>query len=122
MVYTSSTLALAALEVLVQVNRVRNAPGSLVVVPAELPDGLAIETVAVSDLPSNWRRSPAPEGLAEIGGAWIRRARAAVLAVPSSVIPQELSYLLHPRHREFGRIRIGEAVAFAFDERIRGRA
>jgi RES domain-containing protein len=116
-VYRSSTLALAALEVLVHVNVV-NAPGDLVAVPAHLPDGLAIATVRPADLPPQWRRYPSPGALADIGGEWIRRARTAVLAVPSAVIPQELNYLLNPRHPEFRRIRVGRPEPFRFDERL----
>ena len=43
---------------------------------------------------------------------------AAVLAVPSAIIPQELSYLLNPRHPHFKHIQIGRPVPFAFDPRL----
>ena len=117
--YTSSTLALAALEVLAQVNRVLNAPSHFVAVPADLPASVAIERVKPSDLPSDWRRHPAPDALADIGEQWIRRARAPVLAVPSALIPQELNYLLNPRHSDFGRIRLGDPSPFEFDQRLK---
>jgi RES domain-containing protein len=42
-----------------------------------------------------------------------------VLAVPSAVIPQEMNYLLNPRHVNFKRIRVRNPEPFRFDPRLR---
>ncbi len=75
--------------------------------------------MAPSELPANWRRYPAPDALADLGTRWAHELRTPVLAVPSAVIPQELNYLLNPRHSDFKRIRVGKPEAFRFDPRLR---
>jgi len=56
--------------------------------------------------------------LADIGSDWIDAGRSAVLAVPSVIVPQELNFLLNPRHPQFKRIRIGRPQSFYFDPRL----
>lgn len=116
-VYTSATLALAALEVFVRVAP-SDAPVDLVAVAADIPDEVAITRLRSTALPPGWRRYPPPEVLAALGTEWVRRGRTAVMAVPSAVIPQELNYLINPRHSDFRRIRIGRPVPFRFDARM----
>ncbi len=59
MVYTSATLSLAALEVLVH-HRVPIPPFEFVALAAEIPPRLKIETFRVQDLPTDWQTDPAP--------------------------------------------------------------
>ncbi len=117
MVYTSDTLSLAALEYFVHVDP-GEAPSDLVAVPADVPDGVSREEIPVEGLPGDWRRYPAPGGLAELGSEWVRSGRTAVLVVPSAVVPRERNYLLSPAHRDFRRIRVGSPEPFSFDPRM----
>ena len=55
-VYTSSSLALAALELLVHLG-VKASPKSYVAIPVDIPEGLLIDRVDKSNLPSNWQDS-----------------------------------------------------------------
>jgi RES domain-containing protein len=119
-VYTSESLALAALELLVHV-ALDTAPADLVSLAAEIPDGIAVERLTIEDLPRNWRSHPAPPGLADLGAQWVERDRTAFMAVPSAVIPGETNYLLNPRHRDFARIRVGRPARFDFDPRLVAR-
>jgi RES domain-containing protein len=116
-VYTSGSLALAALECLVNLE-VDLVPEDLAAIPADIPDGFPIRTVSSRDLPRTWRRYPAPEALQDLGAAWAAAGAAAVLAVPSAIVPQERNYLLNPRHPDFRRIRVGKSETFAFDSRL----
>jgi RES domain-containing protein len=121
MVYTSETLALAALEYLVHVNP-EDLPHDLVATSAVIPDTTRIGRAQVGDLPTNWRAYPAPGELADMGSAWARKGRTAVLAVPSVVVPVEWNYLLSPGHADFSRIRIAPPEPFSFDPRLVTRA
>jgi RES domain-containing protein len=58
------------------------------------------------------------ESLRPFGDDWIRGGRSAVLMVPSTAIRAEWNVLLHPAHREFDRVGLGEPRAFSFDRRI----
>jgi RES domain-containing protein len=116
-VYTSATLALAALEYFVNADPV-NSPADLVARPAQIPDDLLIKTVSISDLPRNWRNFPAPEELRMLGTKWAQSMETVASAVPSAVIPQENNYLLNPLHSDFSKIVVGEPEPFSFDLRM----
>jgi RES domain-containing protein len=77
-----------------------------------------MEHVSESKLPSNWRIYPAMDELKEIGRKWIKNGAAAILAVPSAVIPQELNYLINPDHSDFKKMKISKAIPFNLDERM----
>jgi RES domain-containing protein len=117
-VYTSATLSLATLECFVHVDPT-DAPADLVAIPAEIPDALPRITIRVQDLPPSWRAYPAAEELAELGTAWVRARKTAVLVVPSAIVPQEHNFVLNPAHPDFRRIRPGRPEAFSFDPRMR---
>ena len=119
MVYTSGTVALAALETLVHVDP-DEAPEDLVVISAEIPEELAVHRVTDRDLRKGWRATPAPRALQQIGLDWIRKGRSAVLEVPSAIVPDERNYLLNPAHPDFTRIRRGRPRGFALDPRLYG--
>ena len=115
MVYTSGTQSLAMLEMLVQDDPLR---AHYVVIPASIPDPVAVERIAVEDLPAGWRRLEARTQLQERGSTWALCLSSAVLAVPSAVIPAESNYLLNPLHPDFAQIEIGEPQAFVTDQRF----
>ena len=64
MVYTSGTQSLAMLEMLAQDDPLR---ARYVVIPASIPDRVAVERIAVEDLPAGWRGLAAREQLAGLG-------------------------------------------------------
>ncbi|MBI3030136.1 MAG: RES family NAD+ phosphorylase [Candidatus Rokubacteria bacterium] len=117
LVYTSSTLALAALELFVHLDP-SELPDDFVAIPADIAASLQVSRIRPAQLPTGWRRFPAPQALADIGAQWARERKTAVLAVPSAVIPSELNYLLNPLHPAFKQIRVGEAAPFRFDPRM----
>lgn len=116
-VYASATLSLAALEFFVNLDR-DTEPDQLVAVSADIPDDTRIGYIEVSDLPKNWRSYPVPEELQDLGTAWVTSASAAVLVIPSAVIPEEHNYLLNPAHPDFKRFRLNKPEAFHFDPRM----
>ena len=116
-VYTSATLSLAALELLVHVDR-DLLPSDLVQIEMDLPDDLPLEHVKAGRLPSGWRRYPAPVALQRIGAAFIERGKAAVLRVPSAVIPDEDNFLLTPAHPAITRVKVLSRRTFVLDPRL----
>jgi RES domain-containing protein len=116
--YTASSAALAALEVLVHVEPLQ-APDDLRLLGLKLPDELTIEVLVPALLPEDWRSVPAPESTQSIGNAWLERRSSVALRVPSVVIPIETNVLLNPRHPDMTRVRISSNEAFRFDSRLR---
>jgi RES domain-containing protein len=120
-VYTSSTLSLAAMELLVHLDD-EDLATDYVGITADIPASLDIARLRDADLPRDWRAYPRLPALADLGSRWAAAREAAVLAVPSAVIPQELNYLLNPLHPHFKRIQIGRPQPFSFDPRLRKRS
>lgn len=117
MVYTSTSLALAAVELFVHLDP-RDAPDDLVIVSVLLdPDHVSIEKLATNQLPSDWRAME-HSGLRTIGAEWIRSNRSAALEVPSLAVEGEWNVLLNPAHPDFSKITLLEPKPFHFDERM----
>ena len=115
LVYTAGTQSLAMLEMLVQDEPLR---ARYVMIEARIPKGVAIDRIKIEDLPSDWRDIAAREKLQALGTQWARKRSAAVLAVPSAVIPVETNYLFNPLHPDFRRIKIGKPRKFETDLRL----
>jgi RES domain-containing protein len=116
-VYTSSSLSLATLEVLVHLEDPAVLAGLFSWLPVEIPE-LLVERPEVDLLGPAWLDEGALPRTRAIGDAWLRAQRSAVLAVPSAVTPQESNYLLNPTHPRFPEILIGPACRFQPDRRL----
>jgi RES domain-containing protein len=114
LVYTSTTLSLAALELFVNLDP-EDLPGGFVSIEVRAPQNLSSETIEMASLPHGWRRCPAPAPLQEIGRRWVERGESLLLSVPSVVIPQECNVLINPRHPEFSLLSIEAAKRFSLD-------
>ena len=114
-IYTSSTRSLAALEVLAHNGAI---PADYHVVVVDVPDNVAIESIALEQLPRRWPRDTQAFDTAEHGTQWARSLRTAVLRVPSAVIPSEVNYILNPLHREFAEIRFDAPGDEYIDDRL----
>ncbi len=114
-VYTSGSMALAALESLVHLNP--PVAFNYVAIPIEFGESL-VEIVAAAGLPANWTVEPPPPSTRDIGDLWIKEARSAVLELPSVIIPGESNFLLNPTHPDFKKIAIGKPLPFSFDPRL----
>ena len=116
-VFASATLSLAALERFVHADPDLE-PVNLAALSSEIGAGIAIESVEFDTLPAGWRTYPAPAALATVGERWLRTASAAVLSVPSVVIPHERNYILNPAHADFAALAPRTAEVFSFDSRM----
>ena len=115
LVYMAATQALAMLEMLVPDEPLR---ARYVMIEARIPKGVTIGHIRAEQLPAGWRDINARGTLRAIGSEWAGKQGAAVLAVPSVVIPAELDYLLNPLHPDFRRISVGKPRKFETDLRL----
>ena len=115
LVYTSASQSLAILEMLVQDEPLR---ARYVMINAHIPKAVTIDRIKLEDLPSDWRAGAAREKLKAIGTQWATKRSAAVLAVPSAVVPAENNYLLNPLHPDFRRIKTGRPQKIETDPRL----
>jgi RES domain-containing protein len=116
MVYTASTLSLAALEALVHF-AIDTAPLDYVALTIRVPDD-AVERVAAKTLPADWNAMAAPAACQELGARWAAEGRSLGLSVPSAVVPSENNILLNPLHPDFSKVTLEKQEPFVFDSRL----
>jgi RES domain-containing protein len=116
MIYTSESLSLATLEILVNLD----SPDTLdqyLSIPVEFDEELC-KALEFDALPGNWASDPPPPGTQQIGSNWVAARESAVLVVPSAVVRREHNFLLNPEHPDFSQVRIGNPSEFALDPRL----
>jgi RES domain-containing protein len=121
MVYTSTHLSLASLEVLVHCNK-SSFLDSRLTVRFEIDDNL-LQTLEDKDLPVQWNSIPESITTQRLGDAWVLGKSSVGLIVPSATLPPgtytERNVLLNPNYPDFFRlIRNPVSQDFDFDERI----
>jgi RES domain-containing protein len=114
-VYTSGSRPLAILETLVHLTPPVIFRYSLIRI--EFTDAL-VEQLTKASLPLDWQSEPASLSTRQLGDAWVRSSRSAILAVPSVIIPEETNFLLNPAHADFAKIDIGNPADFVLDPRL----
>ncbi len=114
-VYTSATLSLALVEVLVHL------PSGILpaysAVSIEFEESL-VTSVGPGQLSANWKDHPPPAETKAIGDQWVADAKSALLRVPTVVVPNESNYVLNPSHPDFAQVDIGKPIPFPFDSRL----
>ena len=117
LVYTASSLSLAALEKFIHLGEDGGAI-SFVSYTIEIPDTIASLRLDETEFPRDWREVPAPRSTQKIGDDWFIGMKSAVLIVPSTVTPGEWNLLLNPAHADFRKIKIADGTAYSFDSRM----
>ena len=115
-VYASASLALAAVELFVNLEP-NQRPADLVSVEGHIPERVAIPTLESKTLPSRWYET-IDESLHQFGDKWVRSGRSAALLVPSAAIRGEWNVLLNPAHAECRKITFRPPAPFEFDMRM----
>ena len=116
MVYCSESVALATLEILVNLED-RQLLRAYCVATVEF-DETVLEEIDLGRLPKTWRAAPATSSTRDIGEIWVAEQRSAVLKVPSAVVATEFNYLLNPRHPDFASLNLGRSEAYSSDSRL----
>jgi RES domain-containing protein len=117
-VYTSGSISLCMLEMLVQGNRAdRLSPYICIGLAFDEP---LVEWRPAGLLPPGWDDLPYTRSGQEAGDEWLKSLRTPVLAVPGVVVPQEWNYLLNPLHPDFGRIERSGTAFTPFGRRLAG--
>lgn len=117
-IYTASSRSLACLENVVHRNQI-GLTMAFNVMTIKIPDNINISNIKITDLPPDWRDFNQMPLTQSIGEKWIIEKKSAILAVPSSIIDEEINYLLNPGHDDFKKIKLVTTMPFAFDQRIK---
>jgi RES domain-containing protein len=83
----------------------------------QAPDDLSIEKLEdFAKLPKGW---PKKEGVTRaLGDQWLNRNSAALLEVPSALVPRTSNFLLNPLHPEAAKIQVASVSRQGLDRRL----
>lgn len=119
LVYTSESRALATLEVSVHIDLSEDLPTDRFYVEIEIPDDIEILELTIDQLPQNWDAKPPILETQYIGDDFVSQRNAAVLKVPSSIVPPECNYLINPNHPDSSKIKVISTQKLQFDNRFK---
>ncbi|MEY2761239.1 MAG: hypothetical protein RLZZ96_1139 [Bacteroidota bacterium] len=118
LVYTSASRALATLEVSVHIDLSEDLPTDRFYVEIDIPEDVKIVELNMDDLPPNWDSKPPILETQFIGDDFVALRSAAVLKVPSSIVPPEFNFLINPAHPDSVKIKVISVEALVFDGRM----
>lgn len=119
LVYTSESRALAILEVSVHLDISEDLPTDRYYVEIDIPEDVEILELKFKDLPFDWDAKPPSFVTQYIGDDFVHSKDAAVLKVPSSIVPPEYNYLINPNHPDSKKIKVISKEPLRFDKRFR---
>lgn len=119
LVYTAESRALATLEVSVHLDFLEDLPTDRFYVEIEIPDNIEILELSIDELPENWNSKPPILETQFIGDDFVSQKNAAVLKVPSAIVPPESNYLINPNHPDSAKIKVISTQRAEFDKRFK---
>lgn len=116
--YLSSTPASALLEILVHLEiEEGHLPRFYKLLEIQVPDDVSIEKLEDwAKLPKGWPKKQAVTRT--LGDQWLERNSAALLEIPSSLVPKTSNFLLNPLHPDAAKIQIVSVSKQALDSRL----
>jgi len=115
MLYTSQSVSLALLEMLVH-SQFTDYSNALDLIYINLASDTNTKEIKLSNLKSNWIED---DGYTKfIGDEFIKSAQHLILKTPSAVVNEEYNYLINPLHPEFKKIKIQKTTSFHPDKRF----
>jgi RES domain-containing protein len=113
--YTSEHASLAALEIIVHVNKPEKFK-NLFLMALELPESAETAVIDEQKLKKNWRNEF--DYTRFIGNSFLKEANSLLLSVPSALLPFENNLIINPMHADFKNIKITYSKPVDFDNRF----
>ena len=116
--YLSSTPASALLEILVHLEiEEGHLPRFYKLLEIQVPDDVRIEKLEDwVKLPKGWPKKQAVTRA--LGDEWLDRNSAALLQIPSALVPRTSNFLLNPLHPDAPKIQIASVSRQGLDRRL----
>lgn len=117
-VYSASSIALAALELYMHlgaISKLRNYYLVRIAVPVDIWS--ARKSVDTFFIPT-WGAVPPGRSSMSFGTTWVHGGSSLLLEVPSVVVPEELNVLINPKHPDAASIAVSVERPFQFDPRM----
>lgn len=115
--YCASTIALATLETVIYLGA-GSMPFNRFLVRIDIPDVVWTARIVLDPLPGGWDAVPAGLTSRKAGDAWAAACSAALLLVPSVIVPDEFCVLINPRHPDSSTITASTIRRWIYDPRF----
>ena len=119
LLYTSESRALCLLEVAVHLP-LGILPNDFVMISLDIPDK-SIQEVDITMLASDWKEHPPKSSTRGIGDFFVAEGKHLILKAPSALVQDEYNYLLNPKHKDAGKVKVLSIDPFTFDPRFFNR-
>ncbi|REL38010.1 RES domain-containing protein [Rhodohalobacter sp. SW132] len=116
-VYTSGSLSLALLELLVQIED-REYLDRCVCFTAVIKSRHCFQPKP-DELPNGWDTIPYGKSSQDYGDRWITERKYVAMKIPSVVVPGEFNIVINPEHPKFAEIDISPPEPLRFDPRLK---
>ncbi len=116
-IYTTSSRALASLELLVHLSG-QQLGTSFKITIIHVPDDLYVASLSKSNLPDGWNGLSNYTITQSLGAKWLSSRDSCVLKVPSSIVIHEYNYILNVHHADFDRLKIVGVEDYLYDPRL----
>lgn len=117
LVYLGSSLAQAAMEMLVHISRSDILKKSYVNMEVQFDESM-VQHISLNDLPENWMEQTMESSVQEVGDQWATNKSSLILQVPSAAVPGEYNYLFNPLHHDADKVTFGPITPFKYDSRV----
>ena len=119
-VYAAPTLAMAVLETAAHIDD-GGLPLNRHVIGIEVPEKVwdARRRVQVDDLPAGWDAIPYGLPSVAMGSAWYREGAAALIELPSVIVPEESIVLINSEHADTADMRASVLRKFQYNALFR---
>lgn len=119
-VYASTTISLATLETLAHLGEeiaIRNSFLIKLTIPEAVWDKRI--TVAPAALPITWLAEPPGSTAIQLGNTWLLANTAALMQVPSVIVPEEYNVLINPAPPDTAQITATVVRQYLYDPRLK---
>lgn len=116
--YTASTRALAILETLVHSSLPLLRAADFSLITLHVPDDIAFQAIDSSVLPKGWNAWNFMRTTRKTGDDFLQKGAHLLLRVPSVLIPEEMNWVLNPRHHLMQQVQITTIRALDLDNRL----
>jgi RES domain-containing protein len=119
--YAAPTIAMAVLETAAHIDD-GGLPLNRYLVEITVPDDIWIarEELNTEQLDATWAAIPAGRGSVEPGSDWIKGGTAALLVVPSVIVPEESAVVINAKHPDASGLRARSVRLFDYNRLFRG--
>ena len=116
MVYTSSSIALAALEVIAHLGDIHiPVPYSLVIYDIDDASIVDVSMISIGDAYASLNSMSSCQ---KTGNDFIIEGKFVAMKVPSAIIPMEYNYVINSKHPDFDDKAVIDVVPFEWDKRV----